>query len=62
MFRPSIQKTTVLFVIALFNVILFYAVVSTSVLTEKAVNYDKKIIAANMMDKAISQLKLINYD
>ena len=41
MFRPSIQKTTVLFVIALFNVILFYAVVSTSVLTEKAVNYDK---------------------
>ena len=57
MFRPSIQKTTVLFVIALFNVILFYAVVSTSVLTEKAVNYDKKIIAANMMDKAISQLQ-----
>ena len=56
MFRPSIQKTRILFLIALINIGLFY-IVSNSILTQKTVNHDEKVSAASNMKESLYQLK-----
>ncbi len=61
MFRPSIQKTRILFLIALINIGLFY-VVSNSVLTQKTTNHNEKISAAINMKESLYQLKKYGKD
>ena len=56
MFRPSIQKTRVLVILALINILIYYFV-STSVVTFKSVDYQLKIDSANKMENALTVLK-----
>ena len=56
MFRPSIQKTRVLVVIAIINIFIYYFV-SSSIVTDKASDYDLKIESANKMKNALNVLK-----
>ena len=56
MFRPSIQKTRILFIIAVFNLVVYY-IVSSSVVTYKSPDYDLKIEAASKMEYALDILK-----
>ena len=56
MFRPSIQKTRVLVVIAIINIFIYYFV-SSSIVTDKASDYDLKIKSANKMKNALDEMK-----
>ena len=56
MFRPSIQKTRILVIIALINIAVYY-IVSSSILTYKSSDYELKIESANKMKNALSVLK-----
>ena len=56
MFRPSIQKTRVLVILALINILIYYFV-STSVVTFKSVDYELKIDSAKKMENALTILK-----
>ena len=56
MFRPSIQKTRILVLIALVNILVYY-IVSSSILTYKSSDYDLKIESANKMQSALGVLK-----
>ena len=56
MFRPSIQKTKVLVILALINVLVYYFV-STSVVTYKSSDYELKINSAIKMENALNILK-----
>ena len=56
MFRPSIQKTRILAIIAIINIIVYY-VVSSSILTYESSDYDLKIESANKMEDALTVLK-----
>jgi len=56
MFRPSIQKTRILVIIALINIAVYY-IVSSSILTYKSSDYELKIESANKMKNALSILK-----
>lgn len=56
MFRPSIQKTRILFLIAIINILIYY-IVSSSILTYKSSDYDTKIESANKMQNALNVLK-----
>ena len=56
MFRPSIQKTRILLLIALVNILVYY-IVSSSILTYKSPDYDLKIESANKMKSALEILK-----
>ena len=56
MFRPSIQKTRVLVILALINILIYYFV-STSVVTFKSVDYQLKLDSANKMENALTVLK-----
>ena len=56
MFRPSIQKTRVLVILAIINVLVYYFV-STSVVTYKSSDYELKINSAIKMENALNILK-----
>ena len=56
MFRPSIQKNRVLFVIALLSLVLFY-IVSSNIIFVKKDDYNLKVEAASKMESALKILK-----
>tara|TARA_B100002052_G_scaffold299110_1_gene335363 strand:+ start:2076 stop:3725 length:1650 start_codon:yes stop_codon:yes gene_type:complete len=56
MFRPSIQKTRVLVLLAIINVILFY-IVSNTIIYKQREGYDLRVEAAEKMQNAITLLK-----
>ena len=56
MFRPSIQKNSVLFLMALLSIFLFY-IVSSTIIFEKKDDYDLKVEAASKMQLALEILK-----
>ena len=56
MFRPSIQKNSVLFLMALLSIFLFY-IVSSTIIFEKKGDYDLKVEAASKMQLALEILK-----
>ena len=56
MFRPSIQKTWVLVLLAIINVILFY-IVSNTIIYKQREGYDLRVEAAEKMQNAITLLK-----
>jgi poly-gamma-glutamate system protein len=61
MFRPSIQKTRVLFSIAILNVFL-YIIVFVTISTNKDKNYDLKVEVATKVSLALDILKLEGRD
>ena len=56
MFRPSIQKNRVLFLIALLSIVLFY-IVSSNIIFVKKNDYNLKVEAASKMESALKILK-----
>tara|TARA_B100002051_G_scaffold273712_1_gene313090 strand:+ start:5780 stop:7150 length:1371 start_codon:yes stop_codon:yes gene_type:complete len=56
MFRPSIQKTRNLILLALINILVYYFV-SESIVTFKSSDYDLKIQSAQKMENALNILK-----
>ena len=52
MFRPQIQKTSTLFFIALFNLVLVFLAVNSETKVKK-IGYDDKIIASELMEQLI---------
>tara|TARA_Y100001970_G_C14230255_1_gene858151 strand:+ start:601 stop:1971 length:1371 start_codon:yes stop_codon:yes gene_type:complete len=56
MFRPSIQKTRILFIIAVINIIV-YIIVSSSIVTNQSSDYNIKIESSQKMKNALSILK-----
>ena len=56
MFRPSIQKTWVLVLLAIINIILFY-IVSNTIIYKQREGYDLRVEAAEKMQNAITLLK-----
>ena len=56
MFRPQIQKTRILFILALFSVILVY-MVSNSKTYINNFNIDKKYLAVDIMTESINLIK-----
>ena len=56
MFRPSIQKTRVLVLLAIINIILFY-IASNTVIYKQREGYDLRVEAAEKMQNAITLLK-----
>lgn len=56
MFRPSIQKTRVLVLLAIINMILFY-IVSNTIIYKQREGYDLRVEAAEKMQNAITLLK-----
>ena len=61
MFRPSIQKTRVLFSIAILNIFL-YIIVSATISTNKDKNYDLKVKVATKVSLALDLLKIEGRD
>ena len=61
MFRPSIQKTRVLFSIAILNIFL-YIIVSATISTNKDKNYDLKVEVATKVSLALDLLKIEGRD
>lgn len=61
MFRPQIQKTSTLFFIALFNLLMVYLSVNSTVKI-KRLGFEDKIAAANHMNSCIDELKQLNPD
>ena len=55
MFRPQIQKTSTLFFIALFNLVLVFLAVKSETKVKK-IGYEDKIIAVEMMEQLIFEL------
>jgi len=55
MFRPQIQKTSTLFFIALFNLVLVFLAVNSETKVKK-IGYDDKIIASELMEQLIFEL------
>ena len=53
MFRPSIQKTHILFIIAIINIIV-YIIVSSSIVTNQSLDYNIKIESSQKMKNALS--------
>tara|TARA_B100001287_G_scaffold18706_1_gene13892 strand:+ start:6671 stop:8041 length:1371 start_codon:yes stop_codon:yes gene_type:complete len=56
MFRPSIQKTRILVLLALINIVVYYFV-SSSVVTFKSSDYELKIASSEKMENALNVLK-----
>tara|TARA_B100002052_G_scaffold149988_1_gene136934 strand:+ start:644 stop:1786 length:1143 start_codon:yes stop_codon:yes gene_type:complete len=62
MFRPQIQKTRILVLIAIFNLLMVYFAVNSKVKVYQ-VGYDRKIEASSIMKNTIDSFKsLINYE
>ena len=55
MFRPQIQKTSTLFFIALFNLVLVFLAVKSETKIKK-IGYDDKIIASELMNQLIFEI------
>ena len=55
MFRPQIQKTSTLFFIALFNLVLVFLAVKSETKIKK-IGYDDKIIASELMEQLIFEI------
>ena len=55
MFRPQIQKTSTLFFIALFNLVLVFLAVNSETKVKK-IGYDDKIIASELMEQLIFEI------
>ena len=55
MFRPQIQKTSTLFFIALFNLVLVFLAVKSETKVKK-IGYDDKIIASELMEQLIFEI------
>ena len=55
MFRPQIQKTSTLFFIALFNLVLVFLAVKSQTKVKK-IGYDDKIIASELMEQLIFEI------
>ena len=56
MFRPQIQKTRVLFSLAIFCILMVYIALA-SIASEEAVGYQDKMKAAEIMEDCLSILK-----
>ena len=62
MFRPQIQKTRILVLIAIFNLLMVYFAVNSKVKVYQ-VGYDRKIEASSIMKNTLDSYKsLINYE
>ena len=62
MFRPQIQKTRVLVLIALFNLLMVYLSVNSQIKVYQ-IGYEHKILAAEIMENFINEFKKsINYN
>ena len=55
MFRPQIQKTSTLFFVALFNLVLVFLAVNSETKVKK-IGYDDKIIASELMEQLIFEI------
>ena len=58
MFRPQIQKTSTLFIIALFNLLMVYLSVNSMVKVEK-IGYNDRVLAAENMYNCIKGIQKI---